>query len=213
MLTSLPGGQAYLDGTVAVAAEQFPGVRRQRFCWVQARKNLTALCSGVEDSFCAGSQTLGRDAHVLSAAAVRLVLELQLLAAGAVQRLRDHPESVADADWQCEWVTSVLYFSNILLQHQVRALLQAGSSCLPPEVLQQAGLTLLQALAAPVQQLQLSGTGSPNALLQPLLMCEQGIDEQLYVLRAAASGLEPAEDHCEWSLQRITVSGACRGSL
>jgi hypothetical protein len=133
-----------------------------------------------------------------------LVLELQLLAAGQVQRQRQHPEAVgdADADWQRDWLTQVLFWSNVLLQHQTRAILQAGSSCLPPEVLEHAGLQLLQALAAPVQQLQqlqLSSASSADSFLQHLLLTEQGSQEQLYILRAAASGMEPADDLCECS--------------
>jgi hypothetical protein len=198
-LTSLPGGQAYLDGAAAVVAQQPTEVQRQRFCWWQAGKNLIALCSALEDSFLPGSEPLRRDAHVLSANAVQLVLELQLLAAGAVQRLREHPQSTAeaDADFLRDWTSQVLFWSNTLLQYQTRAILQAGSSCLPPEVLQQAGLQLLQALAAPVQQLQLSSTSSPDARLQHLLLTQQGIPEQLYILRAADSGLEAAQDRCE----------------
>uniref|UniRef100_A0A383VL02 Uncharacterized protein n=1 Tax=Tetradesmus obliquus TaxID=3088 RepID=A0A383VL02_TETOB len=48
----------------------------------------------------------------------------------------------------------------------------AGSSDLPPEVLQQDGLQLLQALAAPLQQLQLTAGDDPvrtNAVLQAML--------------------------------------------
>jgi hypothetical protein len=46
-----------------------------------------------------------------------------------------------------------------LLQMQIKALVATSRSCLPPEVLQQAGLQLLQALAAPLQQWHVSRTG------------------------------------------------------
>jgi hypothetical protein len=73
-----------------------------------------------------------------------------------------------------------------MLQLKTRAALQAGSSCLP-EVLQQSGL----------QQLQLSSSGSPGALLQRVLLGHAGSNEQLYAFRAAAAGLEPARGECE----------------
>jgi hypothetical protein len=43
-----------------------------------------------------------------------------------------------------------------LLEQLIKALVVTSRGCLPPEVLQQAGLQLLQALAAPLQQWQLS---------------------------------------------------------
>jgi hypothetical protein len=51
-------------------------------------------------------------------------------------------------------------------------------------VLQQAGLQLLQALAAPLQQLQLSSPG--DALLHSAAAWQPGLAAQLHVLRAAA---------------------------
>jgi hypothetical protein len=69
MLTSLPGGQAYLDEAAAVAAERLPGAQRQRFCWLQARMNLTALSSGVEDSLQPTCRPQQRTAHQSAAPA------------------------------------------------------------------------------------------------------------------------------------------------
>jgi hypothetical protein len=77
--------------------------------------------------------------------------------------------------------------NNDLLQVIIRAVLQCtGSSSLQPEVLQQAGLQLLQALAAPLQQLQLC---SPQDQLPGLVDVGGRIAEQLFALHAAAAGM------------------------
>jgi hypothetical protein len=97
---------------------------------------------------------------VLSAAAVRLALELQLLAAAEHQQREQEllQQEGGSAAGTAE-VVALLASSARLLHILIKAVTQASSSCLPPEVLQQAGLQLLQALAAPLQQLQLSNKG------------------------------------------------------
>jgi hypothetical protein len=154
MLQLLPGGQAYVDAT-APSGDQSS---RQSTRTMLAYRCATALNivmqqlldSASRDTEHAGKQWLNKDAPVLSAAAVQLVLELQLLAAGEMQRQRQQQQQLGTA--------ALLLNCNVLLTAQIKALAQIGydsSSCLPPEVLQQAGLQLLQALAAPLQQLQL----------------------------------------------------------
>jgi hypothetical protein len=86
---------------------------------------------------------------------------------------------------------------------QIKTALRGGRSCLPPVLLQQAGLQLLQALAAPMQQRLLSKSGDPYAQLVDELL--EGSTSRLfrsllhtpYTLRAAACGLGPASSECD----------------
>jgi hypothetical protein len=131
---------------------------------------------------------------------MRLVLELQLLAAADLQRQQQQQQGQIHVEDQTdgykirladshEDACRLLLDSTKLLHMQIRANLHAsGSSCLPPEVLQQAGLQLLQALAAPVQQLQLGMFG--EELSEVAMMPSVGLSDQLFALRAAATGLE-----------------------
>jgi hypothetical protein len=208
VLQLLPGGQAYVEAAAGVLSERVSAAtaasfsiedRRKVLCYRQMCKVLTVLSNSLGDSP-RSSQPPSSDAGVLSPAAMQLVLEVQLLTAGEVQRLQQQEQSSPGVKWLQHCTAQVLYSSNQLLQHQMRAVLQAGGSCLPPEVLQQAGLQLLQALAAPVQQLQAIAADSPAALRQRLMLRSDGASEQLYILRAAASGLELAADGCESSL-------------
>jgi hypothetical protein len=134
---------------------------------------------------------------VLSAAAIRLVLELQLLAASAAQRLQQQQD--LQQLKKPKDVTILLSTSNGLLHAMIRAFLQANSSsCLPPEVLQQAGLQLLQALSAPIQQLQLSAADGPlpGVVGHQDVINEGALEHQLYLLRAAVAGLaSPQQQH------------------
>jgi hypothetical protein len=69
------------------------------------------------------------------------------------------------------------------------ALAQASGSCLPPDVLQQAGLQLLQALAAPLQQLQLSSEG--HAMFMQKMSTEllhEHVSDACHALVTAACG-------------------------
>jgi len=96
---------------------------------------------------------------------------------------------------------SLMLDTSQLLLMQMRAVLQAGSSgCLPPEVLQQAGLQLLQALAALLQQLQLAHPGSSSVAGLPDAWGNH-VSQQLLALRAAGAGLASmqagdAGEHC-----------------
>uniref|UniRef100_A0A383V4W0 MYND-type domain-containing protein n=1 Tax=Tetradesmus obliquus TaxID=3088 RepID=A0A383V4W0_TETOB len=190
MLQLLPGGQAYLDGAAAYVADYCSTADQQKgHCWLQVYKVLFIFSKSLRNHL-RDNEPLASDAPVLSAAALRLVLELQLLAAGELQRLQQatgpHPS------WH-RFVAEACYWGNTLLHLQTRAVLQAGASCLPPEVLQEAGLQLLQALAAPLQQL-LSSSGSSGALLRQVLLGRIGMQEQLYAVRAAAAGLDLSSD-------------------
>jgi hypothetical protein len=93
-----------------------------------------------------------QQAALLSAAGVRLVLELQLLAAAEHQR-QQQQQTPGQGD--VRRAVPLLSSSTRLLHTLIRAVAQASGSCPPPEVLHQAGLPLLQALAAPLQQVQL----------------------------------------------------------
>jgi hypothetical protein len=131
---------------------------------------------------------------VLSADAVRLVLELQLLAAGAVHSQRQNqvpplPPPQQQQQKQQQSTRGLVLATNRLLKVQIKAAAATSRSCLPPEVLQQAGLHLLHALAAPLQQLQLSSPGDFfHAHETADLHIFGGV---LHWLVAAACGAEP----------------------
>jgi hypothetical protein len=132
---------------------------------------------------------------------VRLVLELQLLAAAQVQRQRQNqsPPPLPQQQQQQQQLPashvrrstySLLLLSADLLDLQIRALAVTSRGWLPPEVLQQAGLQLLQALAAPLQQLQLGG---PDDLYRASGAVPQWLSGTLYWLVTAACGAEPVQ--------------------
>jgi hypothetical protein len=209
MLQLLPGGQAYLDA----AAEESAGWGLTGEAHALQLRNYAGSCCHTINHYLyshlpsfAGQQQISRDALVVSGAAVRLVLELQLLASGAVQRQREQqqqrqqelsPEDQATTD------TLALQAWD-LLNMQTRALVYTSRSCLPPEVLQQAGLQLLQALAAPLQQWQLCRSG--DSFLE--CAAEGGalsrLGEALLALVTAACGAYPIHDpapvgeHDQW---------------
>jgi hypothetical protein len=144
MLQLLPGGQAYLEASAKLAKTCKPSpdflVHAGSCCYAMYRHLCLSFSKPADQQY----------APALSAAAVRLVLELQLLAAAEHQRC-DQQQQGDPA------ITAVLLSNSTRLLHTlIKAAAQASGSCLPPEVLQQAGLQLLQALAAPLQQLQLS---------------------------------------------------------
>jgi hypothetical protein len=213
MLQLLPGGQAYLDAvpewfkarwhrgnsSAEVEAERTNGIAHQTHALTQLMTvHLRYLVEaeqgrGPEDSSSSRTSAVSED-PVLSAAAVRLVLELQLLAASWLQRRRSAPQQQQQqqqgAEQEQDVVEVFLLQCNELLQVQIRAFLQT-SRCLPPEVLQQAGLQLLQALAAPLQQLQMS---HPEGALVNLPGAWIGVPiQQLLALRAAAAGVFKAQ--------------------
>jgi hypothetical protein len=199
MLQLLPGGQGYLVAAAAEAAREqqhtgantslpTKGLHQVRALQELLTASLSYTLNAQQDG-----HAVGITAAVLSAAAVRLVLQLQLLAASFVQRRRaTHQQQQQQPEVEAlEHVDSLLVRNNYLLQVHIQAVLQCtGSSSLPPEVLQQAGLQLLQALAAPLQQLQLC---SPHDCLPSLVRSWVQIGdrfaEQLYALQAAAAGL------------------------
>jgi hypothetical protein len=170
MLQLLPGGQAYLDAAAALdeARDQQQTVTSTQLLskslqQVQALQE--SIIASLKCTLCAqhDGDAVDATAPVLSAAAVRLVLQLQLLAASLVQRRRAAKQQQQQQEVEVlEGVDALLVRNNHLLHVHIRAVLQCtSSSSLQPEVLQQAGLQLqqaglqlLQALAAPLQQLQ-----------------------------------------------------------
>jgi hypothetical protein len=148
---------------------------------------LKAVCM----SFKASEQAT-TDVLALSAAAVRLVLELQLLAAGAVQQQQQQQQQHASSRQQSAGSCGVLLrHSNALLHAQIRAIVQSGSNDVLAELLEQHGLQLLQALAAPVQQMQLWMSLGDDADICGGFALEGvgALPQQLCALRAAAAGL------------------------
>jgi hypothetical protein len=203
MLQLLPGGQAYLDAAAAnVASIQPQGPSSREVGLHKILRRLDAMrqvfigCLNYKLDAQHEGQTVDGSAAALSGAAVRLVLELQLLAAALVQRQRTaRLQQQTEEAVQLQAADKFLLHNNYLLQVHIRAVLQCtSSSCLPPEVLQQAGLQLLQALAAPLQQLQLSSPG--ERLLDLATSWEKvgdRLNQQLFALRAAAAGLSTVE--------------------
>uniref|UniRef100_A0A383WBJ7 Uncharacterized protein n=1 Tax=Tetradesmus obliquus TaxID=3088 RepID=A0A383WBJ7_TETOB len=219
MLQLLPDGQAFLNASVLVLVDTFcSGAAGTRHAVVgQAQKQAAALESIMDG--CMQRDSLAADGYapLLSAAAARLLLELQLLAAGDVQRQRQQRMAAPDVD-----ASMRLLLTSTSLQHrQLKAVLQAGASCLPPEVLQQAGQQLLQSLAAPLQQLQLTAADDPfrasaahAAAAGPSrpIKSDGFMGQQLLALRAAAPGLTgpglvlPASDLEATSLFRLAAA-------
>jgi hypothetical protein len=208
MLQVLPGGQAYLDAAAAFAApdQHQNGTNAQLLakCLHQVHALQMSIIASLSHTLNAQHAGLAVDATapLLSAAAVRLVLQLQLLAASFVQRQRaskqqqlqrqqqQPPEQQLQGAEDLEEAEIWLMRTNFLLQLQIRTVVQCTGSCLPPEVLQQAGLQLLQALAAPLQQLQLCSSHDKDNLLELLdVWIHLRITQQLFALRAAAAGM------------------------
>jgi hypothetical protein len=183
-LQLLPGGQVYLD--VAAALSSATGASSQGdsmgICRGRAHDIIDLLEASLTISgSTGGGQQLHAGAPLLSAAAILLVLELQLLAAGEVQRQQALQHSTEGSGKRRP--DQLLMVCNVLLHEQIVAFLDANGSCLPPEVLQQAGLQLLQALAALLQQLQLGNPDHPS--VGAWQQAWRGMPSQLYVLQAA----------------------------
>jgi hypothetical protein len=185
VLSLLPGGQAYLEAAAVFADDHWQGDTEQLRleCCADALRFASMLgAAECLDDDCCTAAMLSSNAQLLSAAAIKLMLELQLLAAGFRQHQR---QSKQQQHWEHQGDDSKLLLlqCNIILRKQVWANLQAtGSSCLPPEVLQQAGLQLLQALAAPLQHLQLEGPDGELAGVIARVGAHAGLTE-LYMLR------------------------------
>jgi hypothetical protein len=210
MLQLLPGGQAYLYA----AAEEAAGWELSgEASALKLREHVSACCQLINGYLfrhiqsIAGQQQLSRHPLVVSGAAVWLALELLLLASGAVQRQRERQQQQQQQALSPEdqAITDTLVFqTRNMLGMQIKALVATSRSCLPPEVLQQAGLQLLQALAAPLQQWQLSRSGDSflrNAAAAGVLPI---LGDTLHVLVTAACGAEPADsetsigEHDQW---------------
>jgi hypothetical protein len=166
-----------------------------------------------------GSAALDSIAALLSPNGIKLMLQLQLLAAGRVQRHRrllreqrtrqrqqqqqqdaegeeDQEEDIDPRELDKCTQSALLVRSSCVLSMQMKTALHGGCSCLPPEVLQQAGLQLLQALAAPMQQRLLSKSGPYAQMYDQLsdrLSCS--LLRTPYTLRAAY-GLGAASSEC-----------------
>jgi hypothetical protein len=201
MLQLLPGGQAYLDAAAEDAAGW--GLDDEIHA-VQLRTYAGSCCHFINlylhrhlESI-AGQQQLSTNAVVVSGAAVRLVLELTLLASSAVQRQREQQrqqqqqQQVLTSEDQAITDTFALQTWN-LLGMQIKALVAASRSCLPPEVLQQAGLQLLQTLAAPLQQWQLSRCG--DSFLHVAAAIPLFLGDTLHMLVTAACGAQPTQNY------------------
>jgi hypothetical protein len=197
MLQLLPDGQAYLDAAAAEAAGwKLNGAANA----AKLRAYAGGCCRSISYYFyshldsVAGQQQLSRHPLVVSAAAVRLVLELTLLASGAVQRQREqHRQQQQQASTSKEQnITDHFALQTWdFLEMQIKALAATSRSCLPPEVLQQAGLQLLQALAAPLQQWQLSRPGDSFLHTAAAADALAHFAAALQALMTAACGAEP----------------------
>jgi hypothetical protein len=156
VLHLLPGGQAYLDAAIRASSSMGEGDQHTK-CMLYAGNCSYAVYRYLVRSFDKpAQQQQQQQAALLSAAGVRLVLELQLLAAAEYQRCQQQMLQQTITQGQLTSLTTVLLTNSTRLLHTlIRAAAQASGSSLRPEVLQQAGLQLLQALAAPLQQLQL----------------------------------------------------------
>jgi hypothetical protein len=203
MLQLLPGGQAYLDAAAEAAAGRglIAGANTVQQCIHHAggcchaiNQYLYRHLQSIE-----GRQQLRSNGLVVSGAAVRLVLELQLLASGAVQRQREqHRQQQQQHGSTAEDHGITDKFALLtwdLLRMQIMALVASSRSCLPPEVLQQAGLQLLQALAAPLQQWQLSRSGDSFLQNAALIGVLPQFGNTLQALVTAACGAEPTDGH------------------
>jgi hypothetical protein len=82
---------------------------------------------------------------------------------------------------------------NLLLHMIVQSSGHVKDSCMPPDLLQQHGLRVLQALAAPVQQLLLSNPD--DWLFRERLTGQGAVHIQLYSLRAAKAGMTFQDDN------------------
>jgi hypothetical protein len=92
---------------------------------------------------------------------------------------------------------------------QIRALVATSRSCLPPEVLQQAGLQLLQALAAPLQQWHISRSGDSFLQNTAVAGALPPFGGTLQWLVTAACGAEPKHSQDPNSEHDKWFSGSC----
>jgi hypothetical protein len=216
MMQLLPGGcQQYVGAAAPNAAGQAACFRDSREHQVtqqvtQARSFVFALICSLDLTFedVPAEQQPSLNAQALQAAAVNMIMELQLVAAGVLQRQRQQGQEAAMPS------VGVVGLCCSVLEQQIRALCQTSGSRSSPLVLLQQ-MRLLQALAASMQQLQLlltqqqqqqqqqidgmSGTPAMNVneLCQELQWwsCVRSpIGQVLYTFGAAASGLAARDD-------------------
>uniref|UniRef100_A0A383VLF2 MYND-type domain-containing protein n=1 Tax=Tetradesmus obliquus TaxID=3088 RepID=A0A383VLF2_TETOB len=201
----LPGGQAYLDAAAAMMQVDYSRLQDSdaHNTWSEASLAVAMLDAGLEAWSMCGVRDQACSNVMLSAAAVRLVLELQLLAADAVQQQQQQQQTRPEP-------LHLLANCNNLLATQLRLSMQiTGGGCLPPEVLQQAGLQLLQALAAPLQLLKVLNADR-HAVSSEELSAMLGSSQQLYALRAAVEGAAATDDGVPAAVQhgRLTALAA-----
>jgi hypothetical protein len=186
----LPGGQAYVNGVAAAAAAESDRDHRKQLSqhWVGASTAVLLLNEVLAGEALnrPGSKTPDSSSPLLSGAALKLVLEVQLLAAAELQRQRKQRSS-SSVEGLTERLTVTLLNCNVLLQRLLGNMAEASGSGLPPELLQQAGLQLLQALAAPLQQVQLCKAGA--TLLTRAKEGVGALQYQMFDLQVAAAGL------------------------
>jgi hypothetical protein len=193
MLQLLPGGQGYIDEAAEEAAGW--GLEGEAYT-VQLRAYAGCCCQTIGHLYrrlqSTGQQDISRYAHVLSCAAVRLLLELQLLAAGAVQRQREQHRQQRQQGFTPDQASTDRFALQTwaLLKLQIQQLSASSRSCLLPELLHQAGLQLLQALAAPLQQCQLSESGDSFLQTAAAAGALSYFGETLQLLMTAACGAQ-----------------------
>jgi hypothetical protein len=195
-----PGGKAYLEAAAArdwgEVGEKWQFYSLQALDIVRAQLVLLSargwILAGVDE------QQSHAWTKQISSYPLDLTSEVQLLAAGLVQRQRQQQQQMQRQQplplpqLPVAVVTDVtssahlLMSSNMLLHAQIAGTMQLGYAGFAPEPLQQFGLHLLQALAAPVQQLLLC---PGDACGTHLLSQADVLQQQLYALRAALCGL------------------------
>jgi hypothetical protein len=223
MLQLLPGG--YLDVAAETAARWGEDSAFQLRTHASNCCNTINRCLESHRESIAGQQQISRMQLVLSAAAVRLVLELQLLASGAVQKQREqlrqqHQEQqqqqqqqqVSPPEDQASTDRFALQTFD-LLGLQIKALAATSCSCLPPELLQQAGLQLLQALAAPLQLWQLSRPGDSFVATADVTGASPLFGDTLPGLVTAACGAQATQSQDMIGEQYQWSSGVCKSAF
>jgi hypothetical protein len=189
MASLLPGGEGYLEaaaaGLAALQGSRHDKMNALRRMAVEVVTTWQFVLMQIVHSIVRrpGSQTLDSIEALLSPHGVRLLLQMQLLAAGRVarqsrlrqqqraekknkdkkqtrqQQQQQNEEELDPRELNKHLQATLLIRSSFVLAIVIKTAVRGGRSCLPHEVLQQAGLQLLQALAAPMQQRLLSKAG------------------------------------------------------
>jgi hypothetical protein len=191
------GGQRYVDAAANALLEQAVQLEQVQRATQVATALLCSLRLSITsnaDPSCAAPAL----SAAASTAAIRMVVQLQLLAAGLLQQQWQQGQATALG------AAALMSTCSCLLELQIKAVLQAsGSNSLPLELLQQAGLQLLQALAAPVQQLQL--------LLWWQQQQQGKIEEQASVVAKLVDMLQSSSDLNSANDQVLYTLGAACG--